>query len=390
MALSGNYISFQSLIEAVYRRAGYQTIDWSEAVEVIAETIRLIGALPAYEDIVTNGLGTNPIPLEVVDFRTALPSGYITGGVARKVLLKEIDDGEGGTDLQISAFAPMVESTDLFYLSPRDTWDDSIPSGIYDYIALKQVETVTLSGTSGTANITGTGDLTKTVTFNADLTTTASDFVTANAAEYLTKDVVLTSNEEKLIFTANVSGTRFTTPIITNITEDLTGEVTSSVLSEPVLVYGSEYKINPEAQFEYKINNGYIYTNFETGFIEFAFKGIVTDESGFPKIPDDQRYIEAVRWSLIEHIDYKKWRIGEIPDKIYHYSEQQRDWYIASARSKANIPSIDKMESIKNMFLRSIPKVDFHDSYFKYANVPEKRYTLNDSIYNTRFYKRRF
>lgn len=390
MALSGNYISFQSIIEAVYRRAGYQQIDWNEAVEVIAETIRLIGVLPAYKDITTNGQGDNPVPLEVVDFRTALPANYITGGVARKVLLREEDDGSGGTDLTISSFAPMVESTDLFYQSPRELWNEEIPSGTYDYTELKQVETVTLSGTTGTATITVTGDLTKTVTFATSLTVSASNFVTANAADYLAEGITLTSDKEDLIFTATVSGTKFASPVITNASGDLTGTVVSSADNDPVYVYGHEYKINPEAQYEYKINDGHIYTNFETGYVEFTYKGFVTDTHGFPKIPDDQRYIEAIRWSLMEHIDYKKWRLSEISDKVYNHTQQQRDWYIASARSKANIPSLDKMEALKNMFLRSIQKTNFHDDYFKYANVPEQRYTQNSSIYNSIYYKRRF
>lgn len=382
MALNGNYISFQSIIEAVYRRAGYQTIDWSEAIEVVAETIRLIGALPAYKDITTNGLNNNPNPLEVVDFRTALPTGYITGGVARKILLTEEDDGEGGTNLKISAFAPMVESTDLFYQSPRELWDDNIPSGEYTYVQLTQTETITLSGTSGTATITGTGDLTTVVTFDTSLTLSASNFVTANVVAYAAKGVTLTSDGADIIFTSSTSGTLFTSPVITNTTGDLEGTVVSNTSNDPVLVYGQEYKINPEAHYEYKINDGYIYTNFETGYIEFTYQGFVTDDSGFPKIPDNQRYIEAVRWSLIEHLDYRKWRVGEITDKVYQHSEQERGWYIQSARSAASIPSIDKMESIKNMFLRSIPKTDFHDNYFKYANVPEKRYTLNSNTIN--------
>ena len=77
MALSGKFISFEPIIESVYRRAGYQTIDWAEALEVIGETIRLIGALPAYSEVTTNGQGTNPLPLEVVDYRVALPNDLI-------------------------------------------------------------------------------------------------------------------------------------------------------------------------------------------------------------------------------------------------------------------------------------------------------------------------
>jgi len=388
MALNGNYISFQSLIEAVYRRAGYQTIDWGEAVEVIAETIRLIGALPAYKDITTNGVNGNPVPLEVVDFRAAIPTGWVALKALRKVILAEVDDGNGGTTLKISRYAPMVEATDLFYQSIREQWSDGIPGGTYDYVEFKQVETITLSGTAGTANITGAGGLTKTVTFATDLTTTATNFVTANAAAYLVQGIVLTSDGADLIFTVETSGEHFTQPAITNTAGDLTGTIVETISETPVKIIGQQFKVNNEAQYEYKINNGYIYTNFKEGFLELVYTGFVTDVHGFPMIPDDQRYIEAVRWSLIEHLDYRKWRVGEITDKVYQHTQQQRDWYIASARSKASIPSIDKMEAIKNMFLRSIPKTNEHDTYFKYSNVEEARFTHNERTHPNYF--RRF
>lgn len=375
MALNGNFVSFQSIIEGVYRTAGYQTIDWGEAVEVIAETIRLIGVLPAYKDITTNGLNDNPTPLEITDYRVAVPTNLVSLKAARRVTLTEMDDGAGGTSLQISSFAPMVEATDLFYQSIREQWNEEIPSGTYNYTSLTQVETGTLSGTSGTANITGVGGLTKVVTFDTDLTTTAANFVTTNAAAYLVEGIVLTSSEEDLIFTASVSGTYFTQPVITNTAGDLTGTVVGNTALNPVIVYGQEYRANLEAQYEYKVNNGYIYTNFETGYIEVIYTGFVVDDHGLPMVPDDQRFIEAIKWSLIKHLDYKKWRLNEIPRDVFQYSDQQRDWYIASARNKADIPSIDKMEAMKNMFLRSIPKVDAHSSYFKYSNVAEKRYT---------------
>ena len=386
MALNGNFISFQSIIEAVYRRAGYQIVDWTEAVEVIGETIRLIGALPAYETITTNGRGTNPNPLEVADFRTAIPTDLVTLKALRKINLTEEDDGDGGTDLQISNFAPMVESTDIFHESIREMWNDEIAAGTYDYTALIQVETITLSGTSGEASITGAGDLTKTVTFDTSLTDTAEAFVTANAATYLAEGITLTSSDEDLIFTASTSGNYFTQPTITNTSGDLTGTVVGSTDSNPVKIYGQEYRINPEAIYTYKLDKGYIQTNFKEGYIEAVYTGFATDDHGFPMIPDDQKFIEAVRWSLIQHIDYKKWRVGEITDKVFQYSDQQRDWYIAAARSKASIPSLDKMESIKEMFLRTNPKVREHDNYFKYSNVGERMYTHDNKDYRLRRY----
>lgn len=390
MALNGNFIPFQTIIESVYREVGYQTIDWTQAIEVVGETIGLIGALPAYSDITTNGLNSNPIPLEVVDFRVAIPTSMVDLKAVRKVTLVEVDDGDGGTDLKISNFTEMVEATDLFYQSIREQWNEEIPSGTYDYISLTQQDTLSLTGSSGIALITGVGDLSKSVIYDIrGLTQTADTFVLTNAAEYLTKDIILTSSGEDLIFTSNEAGLPFTSPIITNTTGDLSGELTADTISTPVYVYGQEYKVNMEAQYEYKLNDGYIYTNFKEGFIELVYTGYVVDAHGFPMIPDDPKFREAVKWALIRYLDYRKWRVGEIPRDVFQYSDQQRDWYIAAARSKASIPTIDKMESIKNMFLRSIPKVNEHSSYFKYTNVPEQRYNLNSSHYTPNYNRRR-
>lgn len=379
MALNGNFISFQSIIESVYRRAGYQTIDWGEAVEVVGETIRLIGVLPAYKDYITNGQG-GLNPLEIVDYRVAIPADLVNLKAVRKVNLKEVPV-EGGTELRITSFTPMVQATDLFYKSIREQWATNIPAGSYNYTEYTQVETLTLEGINGTATIV-TGTLSHTATFSTDLATTAQNFVTTNLAAYDAKGIILSRSGNAIVFTAKVSGVPFSQPVITNTTGNLTGIVEGTFTDKPVIVYNQEYRVNPEYQYEYKVNDGYIHCNFETGFIEVSYTGFVTDEHGFPMIPDDQRFIEAVRWSLIEHIDYKKWRVGEITDKVYHHSEQQREWYIASAKNKANMPSIDQMESIKRMFLRSIPKIDEHGTYFKYSNVQEQRYTLNDKRYS--------
>lgn len=102
-------------------------------------------------------------------------------------------------------------------------------------IAKKRV-TITLSGLSGTANITGTGGLTKLLTFGTSLTASAAAFVVSHAAAYLalTPSVVVTSVYETLVFNEAVEGSGFTDPVITNATGDLTGSVYSTLYPEPV------------------------------------------------------------------------------------------------------------------------------------------------------------
>lgn len=94
-----------------------------------------------------------------------------------------------------------------------------------------QVDKVTLTGSSGTANIpiNGTNYL---ATFNTDLTTTAADFVITHAATILAdEDIIVTSALTVLTFTANTAGTVQTilTPI--NASGNLAGTVAAFSLN---------------------------------------------------------------------------------------------------------------------------------------------------------------
>lgn len=107
---------------------------------------------------------------------------------------------------------------------------------ITDKLNIAKVDTLTLSGESGSASITEAGGLTKTVTFASDLTTSATNFVTDNAAAYLEEGIILTSDGADLIFTASVPGVPFTSPVITNAETDLSGSIantTANVTATP-------------------------------------------------------------------------------------------------------------------------------------------------------------
>lgn len=92
---------------------------------------------------------------------------------------------------------------------------------------------ITLTGTSGTANINvdGTDYLS---TFNTDLTTTAADFVTSHSAALDTAGIVVTANAGVLTFTPKAGGTSFTISI-TNATGDLAGTSADVVLNKTLL-----------------------------------------------------------------------------------------------------------------------------------------------------------
>lgn len=99
--------------------------------------------------------------------------------------------------------------------------------------AVAQVDTVTLSGTNGSVNIIVAG-LTRSLSFNTDLATTAAAFVTNYAAEYLAEGVIVTSLGEDIVFTANVAGTPFSSPWVITLEGDLVGSVANTTANVPL------------------------------------------------------------------------------------------------------------------------------------------------------------
>lgn len=124
--------------------------------------------------------------------------------------------------------------------------------------------------------------------------------------------------------------------------------------------------------YTYIFKGDYIITNFKEGRVDMQYWAYPLDSEGYPLIPDEEYMIEAVKWYLIYKLDYKKWRQDLISEKVFRDSEQQYLFYIRAASSQAKIPSIDKMESIKNQMLRLYPKINFHSQGFYYSNVLEQ------------------
>lgn len=170
-------------------------------------------------------------------------------------------------------------------------------------------------------------------------------------------------------------------PYYKTVTIDDNGDVIPIELTQEV-TYPSQ-----TVTYSYKLDNNIIFTDFEEGYIEMAYTGIALDERGLPMIPDDEKLINALMWDIISNIDYITWRKNPSPQNksIVNHSEQQRDWYVGQAQSKAKIPSIDELESIKNAWLRSIQDVNAHATGFKSNNFPEIRYTQNSRRWRRKY-----
>jgi hypothetical protein len=127
-----------------------------------------------------------------------------------------------------------------------------------------------------------------------------------------------------------------------------------------------------ESQYSYTLNNNYIFTSFEEGQVELHYKAFPTNSLGMPMVPDDIKFIMATQAYVAERIGFRLWMQDKLASQKYQKLEQERLFYIGAASTKAQIPSIDEMESIKNRFLRLKTQVDLHSSSFIYSANSER------------------
>ncbi len=133
-------------------------------------------------------------------------------------------------------------------------------------------------------------------------------------------------------------------------------------------------------EYTFYINDGYLVTNIvntsTTGDLPkvcIVYLGIPVDDEGYPLIPDDVYYMEALASYVTYRLDYQRWRKGSVPDKVYQAAELNWLYYVKAAKGAANMPSAAQLENIKNVWNRLIPKQNAYNGLFKGLSKQEQR-----------------
>ena len=129
----------------------------------------------------------------------------------------------------------------------------------------------------------------------------------------------------------------------------------------------------------YIINDSYIRTNQKTGYLILAYQAIPTDAEGYPMIPDDISYREAIYWYINMKLLYVDWKVGRVRDAVYYDARRSWNYYCKQAYGNAMMPNADQMESIKNTWIRMIPELDEHDTFFSTLGQQQVIYNQNYS-----------
>lgn len=127
----------------------------------------------------------------------------------------------------------------------------------------------------------------------------------------------------------------------------------------------------------YVIVPGYIKTNVSTGYLTLAYQAIPTDDEGYPLIPDDVSFEEAIYWYINMKLTYPDWKMGRVRDAVYYDTRNSWNFYRKQAYATAMMPNIDQMESIKNAWLRLVPEINEHSNSF--STLGERQIIYNQN-----------
>ena len=130
--------------------------------------------------------------------------------------------------------------------------------------------------------------------------------------------------------------------------------------------------------YTYLIKHGYIKTNVETGYIMLAYQAIPTDNEGYPMIPEDPSFIEAVYWYIVMKLMYPQWVSGQIRDAVYADAKRSWNFYCKQAYGNSMMPNgAAQMESIKNTWHRLVEEFNESDSFFSTLGQEQVVYNSN-------------
>lgn len=159
--------------------------------------------------------------------------------------------------------------------------------------------------------------------------------------------------------------------------EPATRSILTSLISSDTTTGGTSSKTSNTVDYVYIATDSWIKANIETGYLMISYQAIPTDVEGYPLVPDSQSFLDALYWYITMKLLYPKWAAGQIRDAVYYDAKRSWNYYCKQAYGDAMMPDPDQMESIKNSWLRLVPNIDAHSSF--YSSMGEQEIVWNNN-----------
>jgi hypothetical protein len=128
-----------------------------------------------------------------------------------------------------------------------------------------------------------------------------------------------------------------------------------------------------------------IKTSFQEGQIAVACLRQIVDEDGYPMVPDDTSYTEAIARYINYRVQCKEFYAGrEGANLRMNDADAKWQWYCSQAATGAMMPSVDELENMtQGQYL--IPRQNEYASFFGNLGVAEDRSYLRSHPNRNRY-----
>ena len=141
------------------------------------------------------------------------------------------------------------------------------------------------------------------------------------------------------------------------------------------LIIGNPATFNTSLQYSTK--PGYITVNVPCGWVKISYHAIPTDEDSMPMIPDIPSYFEAIFWYVAMKMSYPKYLKGQLNQNIYYDMRNSWNFYRKQAYAEAMMPTVDELETIKNVWHKPYTEFRDHDTFFETTGDEQILYNWN-------------
>lgn len=111
-----------------------------------------------------------------------------------------------------------------------------------------------------------------------------------------------------------------------------------------------KYDISPSYN-SYNINMDTITIGYRRGKIYLRYLAIPVDDKGFPLVPDDISFFDAMFWKVAYHLSLRGYEFKNTQLRDVNFTKRKWDFYCIQARANANMPDAAGMERIAQRFL---------------------------------------
>jgi hypothetical protein len=117
----------------------------------------------------------------------------------------------------------------------------------------------------------------------------------------------------------------------------------------------------------YDIRMDYLQTTEESMFVKIHYMALPVDEEGYPLIPNQTEYKEALYWYVMKKLIGSGFQHPVIPATLQgiEYCEKKYETYAGRALGEIKMPDQDRMYKLWTSTVRLIPPTHFHDDFFQ-------------------------